>query len=169
MATEFPAPPAEDLVQIVLSGLAHGRGLDDLVPEVGTFASDRSLFPGDALLDLAADLIAASGATRDRPLDSTQMRRRHLPEDRATTRAQHQKAEFAIRAAAMIRGGVDPALHDTVSWWRLNDLWLWSLQAVLVYARAAAEHSEMTVADLCELVAERRGIEIGSDHRPPRA
>lgn len=57
---------------------------------------DRSLFPGDVLLDLAADVIEESGATRDRPLDTDQIRRRLLPEDRAHTRAQHYTVEFAI-------------------------------------------------------------------------
>ena len=69
----------------------------------------------------------------------------------------------------MVRGGVDPAMDDTVSWWHANDLWLWSLQAAVVYARAAAEDAGMTIADVCGLVAERRGIEIRSDDRPPRA
>ncbi len=122
--------------------------------------SDRGLFPGDVLLDLAADIIEASGATRERPLDTEQIRRRLLPEDRAHTSAQHYKAEFAIRAAAMIRAGVDPALIDNAAWWRMNDLWLWSLEAVVVYARAAAEHADVTVADICGRVAARHDISL---------
>ncbi len=158
MATDGADPRADEVIQIVLSGLADGLDLDDLAPKVAAFASDRSAFPGDALIDLAADFIEASGATREHPLDTTQIRRRFLPEDRASTRAHHQKADFAIRAAAMVRGGVDPALDDTVSWWRQNDLWLWSLQAVVVYARSAAEHAEVTAADVCGRVAARHNV-----------
>ena len=168
MATD-PAAASGEVTQLVLSGLTNGLDLDDLAPKAAAYASDRSLFPGDTLIDLAADVIEASGATRERPLDTTQIRRRLLPEDRASTRAQHQKAEFAIRAAAMVRAGVDPALDETVSWWRLNDLWLWSLQAVVVYARAAAEYAGVTVADVCALVAARHGIEIRPDDGLSRA
>ena len=65
-----------------------------------------------------------------------------------------------MRAAAMVRAGVDPALDETVSWWRANDLWLWALQAVVVYARAGAEHAGVTVADLRKRVAARHGITL---------
>jgi hypothetical protein len=160
MATDPRDEPAAEVIQVVLSGLANGTDLDDIAPQVAALASEHSLFPGDALIDLAADIIEASGATREHPIDTTDIRRRLLPEDRAHTKAHHQKAEFAIRAAAMVRAGVDPALDDTVSWWRANDLWLWALQAVAVYARAAAEHADVTVADICERVAARHDITL---------
>jgi hypothetical protein len=158
MATDPTDEPAAEVIHLVLSGLTNGTDLDDIAPRVAALASDRSLFPGDALIDLAADIIETSGATREHPIDTTDIRRRLLPEDRAHTKAQHQKAEFAIRAAAMVRAGVDPALDDTVSWWDANDLWLWALQAVAVYARAAAEHADVTVADICDRVAARHDM-----------
>jgi hypothetical protein len=43
-------------------------------------------------------------------------------EDRADTKAQHHKADDALRAAAMIRAGVDPGLFNGVRWWRTHDL-----------------------------------------------
>jgi hypothetical protein len=49
--------------------------------------------PGEVLLELAADAIEESGATREQPLESEGIRKRHLPEDRAHTKAQHRKAE----------------------------------------------------------------------------
>ena len=154
-----PAPP-EVVFKVVLSGLAHGPDLDDIAPDVGVNFREHNLYPGDVLLDLAADIIQASGASRDRPLDPDQMRRRLLPEDRAHNCAQHYKAEYAIRAAAMIAAGVDPALLDNAGRWRMNDLWHWSLEAVVVYARAAAEHADVSVADICARVAERHGISL---------
>lgn len=160
MATDPMDELAAEVIHLVLSGLANGTELDDITPQVAALASDRSLFPGDVLIDLAADIIEASGATREHPIDTTDIRRRLLPEDRAHTRAQHQKAEFAIRTAAMVRAGVDPALDDTVSSWRANDLWLWALQAVAVYSRAAAEHADASVADICERVAARHDITL---------
>jgi hypothetical protein len=160
MATDRTDEPADEVIRLVLSGLANGVGLDDIAPRVAALASDRNLFTGEMLIDLAADIIEASGATREHPIDTTDIRRRLLPEDRAHTRAQHLKADFAIRAAAMVRAGVDPALDETVSWWQANDLWLWALQAVVVYARAAAEHTDATVADICTRVAARHDITL---------
>ncbi len=144
----------------VLVGLSHGRDFDEIVAEVAALSSRRDIFPGDILLDLAADFIEASGAARDHPLDTEQIRRRLLPEDRAHTRAQHYKADYAIHAAAMIRAGVDPALLDNAARWAVNDLWLWSLQAVVIYARAAAEYAEVPLPDICARVATRHDINL---------
>jgi hypothetical protein len=149
-----------EVFEVVLCGLTQGQDLDDIAPEVAAYASERSLFPGDVLLVLAADIIEVSGATRAHPIDTEQIRRRLLPEDRAHNRAQHYKAEYAIRAAAMIRAGVDPALIDNAGAWRMNDLWLWSLEAVVVYARAAADYAGITVADICTRVAGLHSIAL---------
>jgi hypothetical protein len=73
-------------------------------------------FPGEVLLDLAADAIPVSGATRGAPLEFEGIRERYLPEGTARTRAQHHKSKFALRAAAMVRAGLDPALLDEVQW-----------------------------------------------------
>lgn len=144
----------------VLVGLSQGRDFDQIVAMVAPPISTHDLFPGDLLLELAADMIEAANPTRKRPLDTEQIRRRFLPEDRAHTRAQHYKANFAVNAAAMIRAGVDPALLDNAARWEVNDLWLWSLQAVVIYARATAAYADVTVTDICERVAARHDIKL---------
>ena len=96
MATDPTDEPAAEVILLVLSGLDKGTDLDDIAPQVAALASERSLFPGDVLIDLAADIIEASGATRAHPIDTTDIRRRLLPEDRAHTKDQHLKADFAI-------------------------------------------------------------------------
>lgn len=77
--------------------------------EVGELASrlaplhpKHETFPGEVLLELAADAIEESGATRERPLEFERIRKRHLPEDRAHTKAQHQ--EGRVRAAGSSDG-----------------------------------------------------------------
>ena len=104
--------------------------------------------------------IEESGASRERPLEFEGIRKRHLPEDRARKRAQHIKAEYALRAAAMVRAGVDPGLLDEVSWWRTDDLWFWALQALVTYLRAAAEYSAEPVTAICGRVASRHGVQL---------
>lgn len=38
----------------------------------------------------------------------------------------------------MIRAGVDPDVLGEITWWRTDDLWLWALDALVVYVGIAA-------------------------------
>src|SRR6185369_16961103 len=69
--------------------------------------------------------------------------------------AQHQHSKYALRAAAMIRAGVDPGLLDEVVWWASDHFWFWALDALIVYARVAAERMGVPVSHVCEQLAER--------------
>ena len=60
----------------------------------------------------------------------------------------------------MLHGGVDPGLLDEVQRWRTDDLWYWSLEALAVYVRAAAERSKQTVEFVCRRIADTRGITL---------
>jgi hypothetical protein len=107
------APTAKDranAIQISLSGIANDVDLGELASRLEPLHPKNNTFPGEVLLELAADAIEESGASRDQPLEFEGIRKRHLPEDWAHTRAQHHKADYALRAAAMVRAGVDPGL-----------------------------------------------------------
>src|SRR4029079_693706 len=93
-----------------------------------------------------ADVLDIAGATRGSPLEFEGIRKRYLPETIAHTKAQHHKGNFALRSVPMIHGGVDPGLLDEVQWWRTDDLWYWSLEALVVYVRAAADRPGPPVA-----------------------
>jgi hypothetical protein len=58
----------------------------------------------------------------------------------------------------MLHGSVDPRLLDEVRWWRSDDLWFWSLEALVVYVRAAAERSGESIESVCRRIAAQRGI-----------
>jgi hypothetical protein len=120
----------------------------------------HNTFPGEVLLELAADAIDESGASRDAPIEFEGIRERYLPECTAHTKAQHQHSKYALRAAAMIRAGVDPGLLDEVIWWQSDDLWIWALDALVVYVRVAAERSGASAADICAHLADRHGVEL---------
>ena len=124
-------------------------------------------FPGELLLDLAADAIGVSGASRQSPLEFEGIRERFLPDGIAHTKAQHHKSKFALRAAAMLHGGVDPGLLlDEAQWWRTDDLWYWSLEALAAYVRAAADHSGQSVESICRRVASKRNVTVAGDDAP---
>jgi hypothetical protein len=99
---------------VALSGIADGLELGELAVLVDSLHPRNDTFPGEVLLELAADAIEEAGASREQPLEFDGIRKRHLPEDRAHTKAQHHRADYALRAAAMVRAGVDAGLLDEV-------------------------------------------------------
>ena len=111
---------------------------------------------------MAADAIEEAGASREEPIEFEGIRERFLPECTAHTKVQHQHSKYALRAAAMIRAGVDPGLLDEVIWWQSDDLWVWSLDALAVYVRVAADRTGVTVAEVCERLAQRHGVDLGT-------
>ncbi len=146
----------------MLSGLATGEPVGNLKPLLEPLHPANGTFPGEVLLDLAADAIEESGASRDDPIAFEGIRERYLPECTAHTKEQHYKSEFAIRAAALIRAGVDPGLLDEAAWWRVDDLWMWAVDALVVYVRVAADRTGVEVGEICERIAHRRGIELNA-------
>ncbi len=63
----------------------------------------------------------------------------------------------------MLRGGVDPGLLDEVQWWRSDDLWYWSLEALVAYVRAAADRIGEPLDAVCRRIAHDRGITLTGD------
>jgi len=163
--TPAKRPTAEDRVQairIALSGIATGADLGDLRFELYPLHPKNNTFPGEVFLELAADAIDEAGASREEPIEFEGIRERYLPECTAHTKVQHQHSKFALRAAAMIRAGVDPGLLDEVVWWQGDDLWVWALDALAVYVRAAADRTGLSTADICERIAQRGGVDLNT-------
>jgi hypothetical protein len=145
---------------IALAGIAAGSDLDDVRFELYPLHPKNNTFPGEVFLELAADAIDQAGASREQPIEFEGIREQYLPECTAHTKAQHQHSQYALRAAAMIRAGVDPGLLDEVIWWQSDDLWVWALDALVVYSRVAAERTGVPIAEICKRLARRRGVEL---------
>jgi hypothetical protein len=156
-------PTAEDrreAIRIALHGIAAGVDLPDLARELEPLHPKNDTFPGEVFLELAADALEAGGISREQPVDYEGIRERHLPERQFRGRTEHHRSHYALRAVTMIRAGVTPDLLDEVSWWDTNDLWIWSLYALVIYLRVAAERTGEAVAAVCQRVAKRHGIEL---------
>jgi hypothetical protein len=63
----------------------------------------------------------------------------------------------------MLRAGVDTGLLDEVSWWRTEDLWYWSLEALVVYLRVAADRTGESIDTICRRLADRCQITLDDD------
>ena len=163
MATRSHRPTAADhatAVSIALHGLAQGADTAEIAAQLEPLHVPHDTFPGEVLLELAADAIELADATRSAPLQFAGIRERCLPRTAAHTKAQHHKREFALRAAAMIHGGVDPGLLDEIVWWRTDDLWYWSLEALMAYAGAAAERTGTSIDVIGRRLAELRQVTL---------
>ena len=118
------------------------------------------------LLDLAADAIEEAGAVARTDADRVPRGLRDAvtsPECAAHTKEQHYKSEFAIRAAAMIRAGVDPGLLDELAWWRIDDLWVWAVDALRhLRPRGGRPHRGWRLARSASAYARRRGVDLGT-------
>jgi hypothetical protein len=147
-------------MRIVLSGAACGDDLVDVADRLASLHPRNNTFPGEVLLGLAADAIELSGASRDAPIEFEHIRERYLPEAVAHTKAQHEHSKYALRAAAMLRGGVDPGLLDEISWWRSDDQWYWSLEALFAYLRAAADRTGDPIEAICQQLADMHHVTL---------
>jgi hypothetical protein len=147
-------------IRIALSGIGSGTDLGDLRFELYSLHPKNNTFPGEVFLELAAEAIEEAGASRDEPIAFEGIREKYLPECTAHTKAQHQYSKYALRAAAMLRAGVDPGLLDEVIWWQSDDLWVWALDALAVYTRVAAERAGVPVAEVCRRLAVRHGVDL---------
>ena len=63
----------------------------------------------------------------------------------------------------MTHGAVDPALLDEVQWRQTDDVWYWSLEACIVYARVAADRTDQSVGTICRRIAADRSVNLAGD------
>ncbi|MGH9246951.1 MAG: hypothetical protein ACRD29_22070 [Acidimicrobiales bacterium] len=163
MAAKQRRPTPEDrleAIRIALSGIAGGADLADTQWDLMALHPKNNTFPGEVFLALAADALNEAGASRDNPIEYENIRETYLPEFEFHGRSDHRKSHFALRAAAMIHGGVSPDLLDEVIWWSSDDLWVFSLYALIAYVRIAAERTGEPVAIICERIARRHEVEL---------
>jgi hypothetical protein len=96
-------------------------------------------------------------ASRSEPLALEGMRERLLPE-LAFRGRQNKKLQFAILAAAALRGGTEPDLLDEVAGWQTDDFWQYALYAAAAYIRAAAGRVGVPVLQVWQELPQRDGL-----------
>ena len=142
-----------------LSGLARGDDVYDLVAAAEPSHVPGSVTPSDARLELvvtALDLASPPGAE---PLVYEGLRERYLPEVTFRGRVEHRNSQYALYAAACMRGGLQPDLVNDAGWWQ-TPLWQYAVFALVIYSRAAAERLAVSVEDVARRIAVRHGLEL---------
>jgi hypothetical protein len=143
----------------VLSGLVTGDDVCDLMA-----AAAPSHVPGwftldVALLELAVaalDLGCPAGAA---PLEYEGPRERYLPEVTFRGRLEHRNSQYALYAAACMRGCLQPNLLSDAGWWQ-TPLWQYAVYAGVIYSRVAAERLAVPVGEIARRIAARHGLEL---------
>ncbi len=126
----------------------------------GRCTFDTTPFRPRSCSSSVSDAIDESGATTAEPIDFENIRERFLPEHHFSGKNQHCESKYAISAAAMIHGGVYRNLLDDAAWWQTDDLWVYSLFALLIFVRAAAERTGRSVEEVALAIAERRLVQL---------
>jgi len=150
---------SRDAQGAVISALARGGDAFDILAAVAPAALAHRFMPDVALLELAVtalDLACPPGAE---PLEYDGLRERYLPEVTFRGRVEHRNSQYALYAAACMRGGLQPDLLSDAGWWQ-TPLWQYALYAVVIYSRAAAERLAVPVAEVTRRIAARRGLEL---------
>jgi hypothetical protein len=158
-------PTDEDrvaVVRIALMGLASGADANDLAELLAARHPAGNTFPGEVMLELAADALAVAGVSRDRPVEYRNMVERFLAECELRG-GDHRKSHFVLHAAAMIHGGIRPDLLEELSWWAGDDFWMFATFAFIVYARLAAEFLGEPTQTVAQRIGRRHDLHIPSD------
>ena len=87
------------------------------------------------------------------------LRERYLPEVTFRGRVEHRNSQYAVYAAACMRGGSQPDLLSDASWWQTL-LWQYAVFAVVIYSRAAAERLTVPVEEIARRIVARHGLEL---------
>jgi hypothetical protein len=156
-ARKRPTPQdATTARRILLDGIARDTGLSELAGELAPLHPRDNTFPGEVLLQVAADALEWCGASRADPVALEGMPERFLPECTFRGR-QNKKLQFAVLVAAALSGGAEPDLLDEVAWWQTDDFWQYALYAAVAYIRAAASRAGMSARQVCQELAQRTG------------
>ncbi len=86
-------------------------------------------------------------------------RERYLPEVTFRGRVEHRNSQYAVYAAACMRGGLQPDLLSDAGWWHTG-LWQYAVVAVVIYSRAATERLAVPVEEVVRRIAARHGLEL---------
>jgi hypothetical protein len=157
----------------VLAGLLRGDDIDALVEAVAPSHVRGWFTPDVAVLELAVTALDLASVAGLPPLEYEGLRERYLPEVQFRGRVDHRSSQYALYAAACIRGGVQPDLLNDAGWWN-TPLWIYAVYALVIYIRAAADRGGRTVEQVVrELVVRHQLVHDVDqavrvdDHGPP--
>ncbi len=141
----------------VLAALLRDGDIDALVASVAPSDVPGWFTPDVAMLELAVTALDLASVTGFAPLEYEGLRERYLPEVEFRGRVEHRSSQYALYAAACMRGGLQPDLLNDAGWWNTR-LWIYAVYAVVIYSRAAADRRDTTIEHVARGLAARHGL-----------
>lgn len=148
-----------EAIRLVLVGLATDQDVLELSDLVEGVHPKGDTFPGEIYLELFAEVIVDTSAAGAGPIRYEGLRERHLREHPLFGK-QNRKFQYAVLCGAALAGGLEPDLHDEVSWWGTDDFWFYALLALVAVVRASAESRELAVSEVARSLADRHQTPI---------
>ncbi|SEL31054.1 hypothetical protein SAMN04515665_1119 [Blastococcus sp. DSM 46786] len=144
----------------ILTGLAGG--IDDaseLMLSVQPYDIRSHFTPDVALLEVAAAALGLACPPGSERLEYDGLTDRYLADLVLDGRTVRRRTQYAIYAAACMRGGLHPDLLMEAGSWEPK-LWTYAVSAVVLYSRAAADHLGVPLSEVASRVAEELGLEL---------
>ena len=117
--------------------------------------------PDVALLEVAAAGLRLARPPGSEPLEYEGLTDRYLGEQMLTGRALRYRTQYAIHAAACMRGGLLPDLLREAGGWEPR-LWVYAVSAVVLYSRAASDRLGSSVPEVALKIADELGLELSA-------
>ncbi len=144
----------------ILSGLVGGN--DDafeLMLAVRPYDVRGHFTPDVALLEVAAAALGLACPPGSERLEYEGLTDRYLADLMLDGRTVRRRTQYAIYAAACMRGGLHPDLLMEAGGWEPR-LWTYAVSAVVLYTRAAADRLGLPLPEVASRIAEELGLEL---------
>ena len=115
--------------------------------------------PDVALLEVAAAALGLACPPGGERLEYQGLTDRYLSDLALEGRTVRRRTQYALYAAACLRGGLHPDLLGEVGGWEPR-LWTYAVSAVVLYVRAAADRAGLTVSEVAVKVAGGVGVQL---------
>jgi hypothetical protein len=160
-AREVTDADRESALRIALTGIAREGDANDVIGELAPLHPKHNTFPGEVFLELGADALELAGVNRSKVLPYKGLFERFLPECSFRGRSQNERRHYALRAIAMIHGGMQPDYLDDTYWWGdVEDFWIYAFYALVIVVRAGADRRGEPVASFAAQLAAARGVNL---------
>jgi hypothetical protein len=150
----------------ILSGLAGGNDdVFELMVSVLPYDVRGHFTPDVALLEVAAAALGLACPPGTERLEYEGLTDRYLADLMLDGRTVRRRTQYAIYAAACMRGGLHPDLLGEAGGWEPR-LWTYAVSAVVLYARAAADRVGLTVREVALRIAGELGCQVSAAGPP---
>jgi hypothetical protein len=157
---EDPVVLHREAQTVLLSGLTGGNDdVFELMVSVLPYDVRGQFTPDVALLEVAAAALGLACPPGCERLEYEGLTERYLADLMLDSRTVRRRTQYAIYAAACMRGGLHPDLLGEAGGWEPR-LWTYAVSAVVLYSRAAVDRLGLPLPEVASKIAVELGLEL---------